>query len=117
IDPRQSDALGLSFVHQDLGLAPPMTVVENLRVGHYETGLLWRMRWRNERRTVSAALEQFGAGHISPDALVLSLPAVDRAAGSIVRALQRIGRPPQGGPVLGEAAGVLAPAAGDPPVA
>ena len=102
LDPRQSDALGLSFVHQDLGLAPPMTVVENLRVGHYETGLLWRMRWRNERRTVSAALKQFGVGHISPDAMVLSLPAVDRAAVAIVRALHRIGKHQQGVLVLDE---------------
>ena len=100
--PRQSDSLGLSFVHQDLGLAPTMTVLENLRVGHYETGALWRMRWRRERRTVARLLEQFGATHISPDALVLSLPAVDRAMVAIVRALQRIGEHQQGVIVLDE---------------
>jgi ribose transport system ATP-binding protein len=100
--PRQSDALGLSFVHQDLGLSPTMTVLENLRVGHYETGPLWLMRWRRERRTVSALLKQFGAEHISPDALVLSLPAVDRAMVAIVRALQRIGQHQSGVLVLDE---------------
>src|ERR1700736_6676348 len=67
--PRQSDALGLSFVHQDLGLAPTMTVLENLRVGHYDTGALWRMRWGRERKTVTELLKQFDADHISPDAL------------------------------------------------
>lgn len=88
--PRHSDAIGLSFVHQDLGLAGPMTVLENLRIGHYETGLLWRLRWRRERRTVLAMLRRFGAEHISPDALVHSLPALDRAVVAIVRALERI---------------------------
>src|SRR2546428_1070508 len=100
--PRQSDALGLSFVHQDLGLAPTMTVLENLRVGHYETGPLWRMRWHRERKTVAALLQQFGAEHISPDALILSLPAVDRAMVAIVRALQRIGEHQRGVLVLDE---------------
>ena len=100
--PRQSDALGLSFVHQDLGLAATMTVLENLRVGHYETGPLWRMRWGRERRTVSALLKQFGAEHIAPDALVLSLSAVDRAMVAIVRALQRIREHQRGVLVLDE---------------
>src|SRR5947209_9136889 len=98
--PRQSDALGLSFVHQDLGLAPTMTVLENLRVGHYDTGPFWRMRWRRERSRVTELLGQFRAGHISPDALVLTLPAVDRAMVAIVRALDRIGEHKRGVLVL-----------------
>jgi len=102
LEPRRSDALGLSFVHQDLGLAPNMTVLENLRVGHYDTGPLWRMRWRRERQTASRLLEQFGAGHIPPDALVLSIPAVDRAMVAIVRALDRIGQHERGVLVLDE---------------
>ena len=100
--PRQSDALGLSFVHQDLGLAPTMTVLENLRVGHYDTGAMWRMRWRRERRRVHDLLDQFQAGHIPPDSLVLSLPAVDRAMVAIVRALDRIGEHKRGVLVLDE---------------
>jgi ribose transport system ATP-binding protein len=100
--PRQSDALGLSFVHQDLGLAPTMTVLENLRVGHYDTGALWRMRWGRERKTVTELLKQFDADHISPDALILALPAVDRAMVAIVRALDRIGQHRRGVLVLDE---------------
>jgi ribose transport system ATP-binding protein len=100
--PRESDKLGLSFVHQDLGLAPTMTVLENLRVGHYDTGPMWRMRWGRDRRRVQELLGQFQAGHISPDALVLSLPAVDRAMVAIVRALDRIGEHKRGVLVLDE---------------
>ena len=102
LEPRKSDALGISVVHQDLGLAPTMTVLENLRVGHYETGALWRMRWRRERKTVRDLLRQFNADHIDPDSLVLALPAVDRAMVAIVRALDRIGQHRQGVLVLDE---------------
>ncbi|MBO0729013.1 MAG: sugar ABC transporter ATP-binding protein [Acidimicrobiaceae bacterium] len=90
LTPRQSEALGLSFVHQDLGLAPQLTVLENLRVGHYETGPLWKVRWRRERSTVRAILREFGVEHIDPDALVLSLREIDRARVAIVRALHQI---------------------------
>lgn len=102
LDARKSDASGLSFVHQDLGLAPTMTVLENLRVGHYDTGAMWRMRWGSERRRVRDLLGQFRADHISPDALVLSLSAVDRAMVAIVRALDRIGEHQRGVLVLDE---------------
>ena len=90
LTPRHAEAFGLSFVHQDLGLATQMTVLENLRVGHYETGPLWRLRWRRERATVRAMLREFDVGHLDPDALVLSLREVDRARLAIVRALHQI---------------------------
>jgi ribose transport system ATP-binding protein len=102
LDPGQADALGLSFVHQDLGLCHTMTVLENLRVGHYDTGFAWRVRWRRERKSVSNLLQGFGAGHISPDALVGELSAVDRAIVAIVRALDRISRHKRGVLVLDE---------------
>jgi ribose transport system ATP-binding protein len=102
LTPRQSEAFGLSFVHQDLGLAPQVSVLENLRVGHYETGAFWRLRWRRERATVRAILREFGVGHIDPDALVLSLREVDRARVAIVRALHQIREHPTGVLVLDE---------------
>src|SRR5262245_39135556 len=46
LDPTQPRVLGLSFVHQQLGLARDMSVLENLCVGHFATGFPWRIRWR-----------------------------------------------------------------------
>jgi len=77
---------GMSFVHQDLGLAPDMTVLENFRVGQYDTHFAWRVSWRDERRIVRDALRRFDAG-CDPDALVSSLSEVERAIVAIVRAL------------------------------
>ena len=80
---------GMSFVHQDLGLAPEMTVLENFRVGLYDTHLAWRVNWREERRTVRAAMRRYGA-RCEPDALVSSLGEVDRAMVAIARALEEL---------------------------
>jgi ribose transport system ATP-binding protein len=102
LDPRRGDVLGLSFVHQDLGLVPEMTVLENLRVGHYATGFGWRIRWQSEREAVRAALDRFGLAHISPDAPVSTLRAVERATIAIVRAFERLQNHPSGLLVLDE---------------
>jgi ribose transport system ATP-binding protein len=88
LDPSEPQTLGLSFVHQDLGLVPEMSVLENLRVGRYHTAFGWRIRWRREREHVREALRRFGLDRISPDAEVGSLREVERAMVAIVRALE-----------------------------
>lgn len=84
-----SHRLGLSFVHQDLGLTPGLTVLENLRIGRFATGLGWRIRWRAERALVRRQLARFGVD-ASPGTRVRDLPAVDRALVAIVRALSQL---------------------------
>jgi ribose transport system ATP-binding protein len=95
--PGQAHRLGLSFVHQDLGLVPRLTVLENMRVGRFQTAAGWRIQWRREREAVRAALERFGLS-IAPDTPVSDLPAVDRALVAIIRAV---------GDVEGQGGGVL----------
>jgi ribose transport system ATP-binding protein len=90
LDPRSPHLLGISFVHQDLGLVPEMSVLENLRVGNYETRGLWRIPWRRERRAVRESLRPFGLGHVAPDAEVRTLREVERALVAIVRAFDRL---------------------------
>jgi ribose transport system ATP-binding protein len=78
--------LGLAFVHQDLGLLPELSVVENIRIGRFRTGPGWRINWKSERALVAQALERFGV-RVSPETLVGSLREVDRALVAIVRGL------------------------------
>ncbi len=80
----ESSRQGLVFVHQDLGLLPDMTVLDNVRIGRFGTGPGWRIRWGSERAIVAAALERFGVD-VSPDVLVGELGEVDRALVAIVR--------------------------------
>jgi ribose transport system ATP-binding protein len=90
LDPSEPHLLGLSFVHQDLGLVPEMTVLENLRIRSFETGFGWRIRWRRERRRVREALDRFGLQHVSPRVEIASLRDVERALVAIVRALEQL---------------------------
>jgi ribose transport system ATP-binding protein len=90
VEPRTHKRLGLSFVHQDLGLAPQLTVLENLRIGRFERRWGWRIPWRDERAAARHLLARFGLAGISPDAAVDRLPAVDRAMIAILRGLDHL---------------------------
>ena len=80
----EANRQGLAFVHQDLGLLPEMSVMENIRVGRYGTGAGWRINWKSEQRIVAEALQRFGV-NVSPHTPVGSLREVDRALVAIVR--------------------------------
>jgi ribose transport system ATP-binding protein len=89
LSPPESRRLGMSFVHQDLALIESATVLENIRIGRYETRLGWWVPWRRERQRVAEMLERFGIP-VSPDALVSELRQVDRARVAIARALEQV---------------------------
>jgi ribose transport system ATP-binding protein len=78
--------LGLSFVHQDLGLFEEGTVLENLLVGQYRTGPGWRIPWRSERARARGVLREYGLD-VDPDAPLATLTDVQRALLAIARAL------------------------------
>ena len=78
----------IRIVHQDLGLVPTLSTVENLGLGRgYHTGFVGNIRWRDEVRRAQQLLLGFG---LAPDVRqsVATLSAAERAAVAIVRALQ-----------------------------
>ncbi len=86
IPPGGSAGLGLTFVHQDLGLIPSLSILENLRIGRYQAKSLGRVRWSDERATVASQLREFGID-ASVDSLIGKIPPVERALIAITRAL------------------------------
>jgi ribose transport system ATP-binding protein len=102
LDPTKPRVLGLAFVHQQLGLAPDLTVLENLRVGRLTTGFGWRIRWRENERQVREALAMVGLEHVGAHQLVGSLSEVERALVAVARALQELGEAGSGVLVLDE---------------
>jgi ribose transport system ATP-binding protein len=94
---RQLDALGIAFVHQDLGLVDNASVVDNIRVGRFARGRFSRLiRRRVEAEAAAASLAALGS------AIDVRLPAgalspTDRAIVAIARALQNH---PEGGGFL-----------------
>ncbi len=79
--------LGMSFCHQNLGLIPSLTVLENLRLAHLTTARTMRLDWAAERRQARAALDRF-ALDLDIGARVDRLSPVERALLAIVRAFE-----------------------------
>ncbi|MEZ5077613.1 MAG: sugar ABC transporter ATP-binding protein [Solirubrobacterales bacterium] len=89
-DPDGVHAAGVRFIHQDLGLADGLSVLENLKLGTglYHTAPGWRIRWGSEREEARARLDALGLTHLDPEDDVGRLTAVERTEVAIARALQ-----------------------------
>jgi ribose transport system ATP-binding protein len=88
VRPAAMRRLGLSVVHQDLGLIDSFSVMENLRVALFGVRRFSRaIRWSRERELARSALAALGAD-IDPDVRVAELSIAQRAEVAIARALQ-----------------------------
>ncbi len=81
--------LGMSFVHQNLGLVPSLTVLENLRLVQLTGGRRAFIDWRAEERAARQALGRFGLD-LDPHERVARITPVQRALLAIVRAFEEI---------------------------
>lgn len=87
-DPDSIHAAGVRFVHQDLGLVPSLSVVENLALGHgYATLGRAAINWARQRRRAEAAMALTGY-EVDVRRMVGELRPVERTAVAIARALQ-----------------------------
>lgn len=80
---------GVSFMHQDIGLVPSLSILENLRIGRLETGRLRHIRWRREISTVSDLIADFGLD-LNPELPVSRLSSSQRSIVGLVRAFQDV---------------------------
>lgn len=88
LDPGEFRRLGLSFVHQDLGLVPSLSVLENLRVGEIAASRgIGLIHWRRERRRARDVFARYNVD-LDPRTIVGTLPPVERALLAIVRAVE-----------------------------
>ncbi len=81
--------LGMSFVHQNLGLVPSLTVLENLRLVGLTSGANRFINWRAEEAAARRALGRFGLA-LDPHERVDKISPVERALLAIVRAFEEI---------------------------
>jgi len=85
-------AVGLSFVYQDLGLAPDLEVVENLFVGRRVTdgfASTAPIHWRSEREAARAIFDRYEVD-LDPSAQVGRLRPTAQALLAIVRAAEEL---------------------------
>lgn len=81
-----ANMLPIAFVHQDLGLLPDLTVMENFRVRKIVSARRGSLiNWRSARSDSASALRAYGVD-IDQNAPIRRLPPVDRARIAIVRA-------------------------------
>ena len=92
--PGQASEIGLSFVYQNLALAPGLTVLENLTLGRRIHGAsrAWApIHWRQEHRSGAAVLERYDV-RLDLDRRTGELAPVDQARLAIVRAAEDLRR-------------------------
>jgi ribose transport system ATP-binding protein len=84
--PRDARAAGVAMIHQELALAPHLTVADNILLGVEPTraGFVHRAASREAAR---AALGELGRADIAPDEVVSGLSIADRQVVEIARAV------------------------------
>jgi ribose transport system ATP-binding protein len=88
-DAAAAHAVGLRFVHQDLGLVDSLDCVDNLALGAgYATGFGGRIRWRRQRAAAREAMHRVGHGDVKVTTLVSHLSAFEKTGLAIVRAIR-----------------------------
>ena len=92
--PGQASQIGLSFVYQNLALAPGLSVLENLTLGQRIGGGLsaWKpINWIAEHRDAAAVLDRYDV-KLDLDRRTGDLAPVDQARLAIVRAAEDLRR-------------------------
>lgn len=86
--PDDAHRSGLRFVHQNLGIVPGMSLMDNLALGRgYPTGRARRIRWRQWRRECQTTLSRFGID-ASPEESAQALSTPNLAMLAVARVLQ-----------------------------
>ena len=94
LPPGQASEVGLSFVYQNLALAPGLSVLENLTLGQRIAGGLraWKpINWIAEHRSAAAILDRYDVT-LDLDRRTGDLAPVDQARLAIVRAAEDLRR-------------------------
>ena len=97
LQPGVAGKIGLSFVHQHLGLIPSLSVVENMMLGSIADDTRLMLNWSAQREQCAAAMQRYGIVGINPRDVVADLSPVERALLAIVRAVEQLASVAGGG--------------------
>ena len=85
-EPIDARRAGVAMIHQELSLAPHLTVMENIALG-VEPARMGLIEWRRMRDAATDALTQLGHPEIRPDAVVSDLSPAGQQLVEVARAL------------------------------
>lgn len=86
MEPGEFKKYGMSFVHQDLGLADSLTVMENWILEDISTTNRLKIDWKRISTDIKETFDTYGLS-IDPQAMVSSLGPVQKAMLAILRAV------------------------------
>src|ERR1700744_1060465 len=89
LHPGEGAELGISFVHQDLGVLGDLSVLENLLFNRFAADHRPYISWRRERAQARELLRSFDLD-LDPRALLSALRPVEQAQVAIIRALMQL---------------------------
>jgi ribose transport system ATP-binding protein len=90
VRPADAFRLGISTVHQDLGVFPELTVAENLAVGAgFKVDRVGRIKWRDQRRRAADLIARYQIP-ATPRTRLADLSLAARTQVAIARALQTV---------------------------
>lgn len=84
---KESEALGISAVYQDLKLAPHLSIMENVLMGRLPVKA-GRIQWREARQLTREALQRVGSD-FDPDAVLADLKTADQEIVALAKAVSR----------------------------
>jgi ribose transport system ATP-binding protein len=90
-NPKEMLAKGVGVIHQELSLAPHLTVGENIFLGRLPRGRSGIVSWGEVRRQATTLLERVNV-KVSPRALIRDLSIADRQMVEIAKALSQNAR-------------------------
>ncbi len=91
LSPGEFAEYGMSFVHQNLGLIPSLTVLENWNIAEIALGGKINFNWSKERHSAQETFKKYGID-IDANMLVEKMSAVQKAMLAILRAVEDIRR-------------------------
>ena len=86
IEPGDFMKYGISFVHQDLGLIPSLSVIDNWTINQVSTQKMPFINWKKQKQYAKDIFEHYGL-NIDPDDIVADLGPVQKAMLAIIRAV------------------------------
>jgi ribose transport system ATP-binding protein len=85
-EPLDARTAGVAMIHQELSLAPHLSVMENIALG-VEPARRGIVNWRAMRETATNALAQLGHNDIRPESIVADLSPAGQQLVEVARAL------------------------------
>ncbi len=89
LGPGEFKDYGISFVHQDLGLIPNLTVLENWSLGEISVSNSLKINWKQKKKEMQDIFSKYGL-EIKPEIHVATLTPVEKAMLAILRAVAEI---------------------------